>query len=170
MKRRVVLAQFGWAYDATVYYPLASAMLATAQNTSEGRLAATLSLLARLVAKSDANQLLGPAGAGIRQEILPNGWRYSLSSWPRLRYAWREGLKDLLVLTPEDAPIVDALDEVTRLSPAEPEPVSVAIQESWPQPRIAFAVTLTGVLIAGYSMYRELSFERRVRGERRSRG
>ena len=139
---------------------LASAMLAQAQRTAEGRMSATLSLLARLVAHADPRRTLGPEGATIRHEIMPNGWRYTLASWPRLRYAWREGMRDLLQPSEANLGIADAIDEVTRMNEAEPEPVSVAITETWPQPRIAFAVTAAGLAIAGYTMYRQLAADR----------
>lgn len=135
---------------------LAAAILSQATKTQEGRMAAALSLLARLVAHADPLKTLGPDGASMRKEFMPNGWRYTLASWPRLRYAWREGLQDLLTIREEDAAIVHALDEVTRLSEAEPEPVSVQIQESWPQPRIAFGVAFASLMISGWSMSRAL--------------
>lgn len=148
---------------------LAAALLSQAQRITEGRHAAALALLARLVARADPRKTLGPDGMARRAELMPNGWKYTIGSWPRLRYAWREGLRDLLEVRQEDDATADALDEVTRLTAAEPEPVSVAIQESWPQPRVAFAVTFVGVTVAGWALWRELSYERRARGERRAR-
>jgi len=149
---------------------LASAMLAQAQRTPEGRLAAALTLLARLVAKADPQKTLGPDGAVRRAEVMPNGWKYTLGSWDRLRYAWREGMRDLLNVRPVDEGLAQALDEITRLSPAEPEPVRVAIQETFPQPHIAFAVTAVSLMVSGYSLYRETRLERRLRrGKRRGR-
>lgn len=154
---------------------LASAMLAQADRTTEGRLAASLSMLARLVARADPAMTLGPKGSGIRAHVMPNGWRYTLNSWPRLRYAWREkpGLRDLLevpegtameafgALHPESRDAVfGALDEVTRLTPAEPEPVTVAIQEVFPQPGISFAVSVLALGVTGWSLHRELSKDR----------
>lgn len=148
---------------------LAASILSQAQKTVEGRLSAALSLLARLVAKADPRKTLGPDGAVARQEFMPNGWRYTLSSWPRLRYAWREGLRDLLDVRPEDEATADALDEVTRMSPAEPEPVSVAIQESWPQPRVAFGVAFAGLAVSGYTLWRNLHEADRPVKRRRKR-
>jgi hypothetical protein len=183
---------------------LAAAILSKAEQTAEGRLAAALALLARLVAKADPEMTLGPKGATLRADIMPNGWRYTITSWPRLRYAWREGLADLLY-QPNDNPLQDeaigalayqdaelleaepqipatirvetvekerpdegifqALDEITRMSPKEPEPVSVAIQEQWPTPTITFAVSALGLGIAVWGMYTASSEAADVREE-----
>jgi hypothetical protein len=189
---------------------LASALLAKAGSTSEGRLSAALTLLARLVAKADPAMTLGPNGAKIRARVMPNGWRYTIDSWTRLRYAWREGLVELLDPTrrgprrpsmeilehdPDEAAdqermgeapagavaqsekdpdieigTVQALDEITRLNPADPEPVTVAIQEQWPNPKIAFAITAAGLSISLYSMFiamREAEEVKRELGKRK---
>lgn len=161
---------------------LASAILSQAQRTTEGRLAATLSLLAPLVARADPDRTLGPDGAAWRAAALPNGWRYALGSWPRIRYAWREGMRDFLLghgpapapspparygaaepYAPSDMAISEALDEVTRMNPAEAEPVSVTLQETFPQPSIGFAVSALSLVVSGWALSRELSMERRMR-------
>lgn len=134
---------------------LASAILSQAQRTTEGRLAATLSLLSRLVARADPDRTLGPDGAAWRALALPNGWRYALGSWPRIRYAWREGMRDFLQVRPDDLAVAEALDEVTRMNPAEAEPVAVAIQESWPQPTVSFGVSVLSLLVSGWALSRE---------------
>lgn len=124
---------------------LAAAILSRAQSTSEGRLAGSLSLLSRLVARANPYKTLGPEGAHLREEIMPSGWVEMTKSWKRLRYAWREGMSDLLDVGSEDTGIVQALNEITRLHPAEPEPVSVSIKEQFPKPRLAFAVSVLGI-------------------------
>lgn len=142
---------------------LASAILSQAQRTTEGRLAATLALLAPLVARADPDRTLGPDGAAWRALALPNGWRYALGSWPRIRYAWREGMRDFLgVSTPESLTVAQALDEVTRMNPAEAEPVAVAIQEVFPQPSIGFAVSVLSLAVSGWALSRELRMEKRM--------
>lgn len=146
---------------------LAAAALSGAQQISDGRHAATLALIAPLVGKADPNMTLGPAGAPLRAEIMPNGWRYTLGSWERLRYAWREGLADLLGVEPEDGAVVNALNEVTRLTPAEPEPVKVAIQEQWPHPKVATVLTLIGLSFTGYTLWKDVRTARKAtRGSR----
>ena len=156
---------------------LAAALLAESKAATEGRLAAALSLLARLVAKADPRQTLGPEGSWLRGRIMPNGWRYTAKSWPRLRYAWREGMRELLNLGPGEAgletvgrleaetgdeAVADALDEVTRISAAEPEPVAVAIQETFPAPRIGFAITVIGLGLSFYGVYTTYQRERQI--------
>jgi hypothetical protein len=157
---------------------LASAVLSYAERATEGRLAAALALLARMIAKADPARTLGPDGAAIRAEAMPNGWRFTLQSFPRLRYAWRSrpGLRELLEIPDgEDAeemqtlttkygavaterrtyelePVAQAMDEVTRLNPAEPEPVTVAIQEQFPPPRVATAISLVGIAATIWSV------------------
>lgn len=142
---------------------LGAALLAQARQTSEGRLSAALALLAKLVSRADPMMTLGPSGSDARDFAMPNGWRYTAQSWHRLRYAWREpgGLKFILGVQPGDD-VADALDEVTRISPAEPEPVSVAIQESFPPPKIGFAITIIGLGISFYGIHRSLKREREI--------
>jgi hypothetical protein len=148
---------------------LASGLLSSAQRTPEARLAVTLSLLARLVARADPQKTLGPTGAGLRAELMPNGWRYTISSWPRLRYAWRGGLVALLDPRPEDASTVEALDEVTRLNPSEAEPVSVSIHEAFPEPRVGFGVAALSLVVSGWTLAREIRREKVGRRGRRRR-
>ena len=145
---------------------LAAALLSQSRQTSEGRLSAGLALIAKLVARADPMQTLGPDGAAIRDSSMPNGWRYTAQSWKRLRYAWREpnGLKVLLGVDADD-PIADALDEITRLSPAEPEPVSVAIQEQFPAPRIGFAITMIGLGISFWGINRSMQRDKRIEAQ-----
>ena len=69
---------------------LASAILARAQATPEGRLSAALAMIAQLVARADAYKTLGPNGAHLREELMPSGWQAMTRSWKKLRYAWRE--------------------------------------------------------------------------------
>lgn len=175
---------------------LASAILSEATRTTEGRHAAALSLLSPLVAKADPYMTLGPKGADLREDLMPNGWRYTINSWERLRYAWREGLWKLLGLDrrealTEEAPdafgeaqgatevgkpaetqvretgaIVSALDEVTRLSPAEPEPVKVAIQEQWPNPRISFFVAAASLGLTGWTAWYKVKEIKKARRRR----
>jgi hypothetical protein len=140
---------------------LAAALLAQAKESAEGRLSSALSLLARLVANADPKQTLGAEGHAFRDQLIPNGWRYMAKTWPRLRYAWREGLAELLGV-PEDDPVRHALDEVTRLSPHEPEPVSVSIAETFPAPKTAFAFTLLGLGFAGWGIWTTMQQNQRM--------
>lgn len=124
---------------------LAAAILSQSQQTAEGRLSGALSLIAQLVSRADPFMTLGPKGAVLRQELMPTGWEAMTKSWDRTRYAWREGMEELLSVSEEDRPLVQALDEITRLHPADPEPVKVAIQEQFPPPMVGFALTLLGL-------------------------
>ena len=148
---------------------LAAAALAGAQRIADGRHAATLALMAPLIGKANPAKTIGPEGAEIRADVMPNGWRYTLGSWERLRYAWREGMGDLLDLDPEDGAIVNALNEVTRLTAAEPEPVKVAIQEHFPHPKVAFLVTMVGLTFTGYGIWRSATAQREVSRIRKGR-
>lgn len=135
---------------------LAAALLSTAQHTAEGRLSGALSLMAPLVARADPMKTLGPDGAQLRAQLLPSGWIAMSKSWDKTRYAWREGMQELLdANTAEDAPVVQALYEITRLHPAEPEPVAVAIQETFPAPKVAFAVTVIGMAFTVRTVLKE---------------
>lgn len=160
---------------------LAAAILQQGRETPEGRLAGALPIVARLVARADPMMTLGPTGAELRDRTMPNGWRYTMQSYPRFRYAWREGLRDLLQVgrsarnqdafgevEPADPKLVaeyalaDAVDNVTRLDPAEPEPVQVVIQEQFPPPRIGFAITVVGLGLSFYGLYSTFRSERRL--------
>lgn len=127
---------------------LGCALLARAHETKDGRLKSTLLLLSRLVAKADGDQVLGPAGAALRQELLPTGWKDLSGSWQRVRYAWREGLQKLLDPDPSEQATVEALDELTRMHPNEPEPVPVNIQEVWPSPWVSFTISGLGLMLS----------------------
>lgn len=142
---------------------LAAALLSQAQQTSEGRLSGALSLIAPLVARANPMKTLGPEGATLRAELLPSGWIAMSRSWHKTRYAWREGLEHLLDVRPEDQATIQSLNEITRLHPAEPEPVSVSIQESFPAPKVAFAVTILGMAFTMRTVIREMSLARRRR-------
>lgn len=133
---------------------LSASVLAFARQTSEGRLSAALALLSPLVGQAPIENTLGPAGAARRQEMMPNGWRYTLVSWQRLRYAWREGLVELLDPAPGMLPVVHALDEVTRLNPAEAEPSQVVIQKVNPHQSIGLLIGGIGVALGLHSLYR----------------
>jgi len=132
-------------------------MLSQAQAESDERLAVALTILAPLVANSDARLLLGPEGRELRREIIPNGWKSAIKSWERMRYAWREGMYRLLNLhETNDRSIVHALNEITRLNPKEPDAVKVAIQEVWPPKNIQTAITLTGMIFTFWGIRREI--------------
>lgn len=125
---------------------LGTALLSAAAHEKDDRLATFLILVAPIVANSSAALLLGPEGSGVRRDVLPNGWKVAITSFDRMRYAWREGLWKLLLIDPErDGRTVRALNELTRLNPREQETVKVAIQESWPSPPTQLAITLTGL-------------------------
>lgn len=142
---------------------LAAAILAQSQHTHEGRLSGALSLIAQLVSRADPYKTLGPKGAQLRQELFPTGWQAMTQSWDRTRYAWREGMEHLLDVRPEDQPIIQALNEITRLHPAEPEPVKVHIQEQFPPPMIAFGITILGLGLTLRSAVKEIRPPKRKR-------
>jgi len=134
---------------------LAGALVAQAEREVDGRLRSFLVLLAPIVARSDAGLLLGPPGANLRQEVLPNGWTYTIESWHRMRYAWREGLVRLFHTTEGDRRVLQALDQLSRVSVGEADPVTVAIQESWPPKPWATVITLLGAALAAVGLSRE---------------
>jgi|GEM_PF-6755063 len=134
---------------------LGCAILAKGHETKDGRLKSSLLLLARLVARADAERTLGPKGRATRDELMPVGWKETCSSWQRLRYAWREGLVDLLEPQASEAPTIETLDELTRMHSNEPEPVAVNIQEVFPSPWISFGISVTGILISVRLMFRD---------------
>lgn len=141
---------------------LGAALLSHAQRESDERLAVALTMLAPLIARSDARLLLGPEGRELRRELLPNGWKNAIRSWERMRYAWREGLYQLLSLHPEhDRTIVHALNEITRLNPKEAESVKVAIQEVWPPKKAQTAITLAGMAFTIWGIMREIRASKR---------
>lgn len=121
---------------------LAAALLARSQATAEGRLAGTLAIIAQLVAKANPMKTLGPEGWRAREELLPSGWRAMSESWEKTRYAWREGLTELLDVSEANQGLMHAASEMTRLSPAEPEPTRVNIQEQFPAPMVAFGLSV----------------------------
>lgn len=127
---------------------LAHAILRKAQETPEGRLKSALCLVARLVANADAKKTLGPKGRSTRDELMPAGWKETMGSWPKFRYAWREGLVDLLEPSEDEHATVEALDELTRMHSNEPEPVSVHIQEVFPSPPVSFALSALATILA----------------------
>jgi hypothetical protein len=142
---------------------LAAAILSQAQQTHEGRLSGALSLLAQLVASANPLKTLGPDGAELRHELMPSGWVITMRSWPRFRYAWREGLESLLDVGPHGQATVQALNEITRLHPSEPDPVPVAIQEQFPAPKVAFVLTLVGLGFTVRTALKEMRQGRRRR-------
>jgi len=139
---------------------LAAAILSQAEKTAEGRLSGALSMISSLVAHADPLKTLGPEGATLRTELLPSGWESMTLSWMQTRYAWREGLETLLDTTPSEAAVVQALNEITRLHPAEREPVSVHIQESFPAPKVAFAITVLGMAFTLRTVFKEVKSRR----------
>lgn len=137
---------------------LAAAILDRAQKTNEGRLSGALSMIAQLVARADPEKTLGPEGAQLRHHLLPNGWISMTESWERTRYAWREGMEVLLDAnaTSEGRALVQALNEITRLHPAESDPVKVHIQETFPAPKVAFALTAIGLAFSARTFIKEV--------------
>lgn len=144
---------------------LAAALLDQAQHTELGRLSAALSLIAQLVVRANPQKTLGPEGAQLREHLIPEGWEAMSKSWERTRYAWREGLDELLDAnkTAEGRAVVQALNEITRLHPADPEPVQVHIQETFPAPKLAFGLSVLGIL---FSMRTFIKEWRHTRGKR----
>jgi hypothetical protein len=71
-------------------------------------------------------------------------------------------MRGFLQVTPERTAIAEALDEVTRMNPAEAEPVAVAIQEVFPQPSLGFAVSVLSLMVSGWALSRELRMEEKV--------
>ena len=147
-------ALFGKAFelapsdDKTGTMLLGCALLAKAHETKDGRLKSALLLLSRLVANADGKKTLGPAGAELRDELIPVGWKETSGSWQRIRYAWREGLVQLLDPDESEASTVEALDELTRMHSNEPEPVAVNIQEVFPSPWVSFSVSALGLALS----------------------
>ena len=135
------------------------ALLAVAHETTDGRHKSALLLLARLVGNADGRMTLGPPGASKRSELFPTGWKEMAHSWPRLRYAWREGLEDLLSPPESEQATVLALDEITRIHPAEKEPVPVTIQEVFPSPVVSFIVSAAGLALSMRLMFRTGNLE-----------
>lgn len=141
---------------------LAVALVAQARASSEGRLSASLNLLARLVAEANPEDTLGARGASVRARVMPNGWRHMAKSWSRLRYAWREGLPKLLGVDAQAIrfgaarsaearnALAETLDEITRLNASDPEPVAVKIQGEASGPDVS---TLLGVAGFGITIY-----------------
>lgn len=134
---------------------LGCALLAVAHETTDGRHKSALLLLARLVGNADGRMTLGPPGASKRSELFPTGWKEMAHSWPRLRYAWREGLEDLLSPPESEQATVLALDEITRIHPAEKEPVPVTIQEVFPSPVVSFIVSAAGLALSMRLMFKD---------------
>jgi len=127
---------------------LAAALLSAGRQTQDGRHASMLMMLAPIVAHSDPLKTLGPDGEHARAQAMPNGWKHTLASPDRLRYAWREGMEEILDLQRVDPSVINAMDEVSRLAVAEPEPVRVAIQQTFPAPKVAFGVALISLLFS----------------------
>ena len=134
---------------------LAAAILSAAQRIPDRGHALVLATLAPLVAKSDPMIVLGPGGAPARARVMPNGWRHTLGEWERLAYAWREGMAELLILKDSDAPIINALDEATRLRAADPVPTRVILKERSPTEGLALAVSMLGIGLSVYNLARE---------------
>jgi hypothetical protein len=135
---------------------LATAILAQSRVVEDERLIATLPLLARLVVHAKPEKLLGAAFAEQRDRYIPNGWRFATQSWTRFRYAWREGLVEILDPSPELQPIADSLDDATRLSPSEPEDDKKG-QASPSDPTsnpLALGLTLLGLTLSVYGIFK----------------
>lgn len=134
---------------------LAAGILSAAHRAEEGRLCGALILLSRLVATADPMKTLGPAGSELRLLSMPNGWTYTITSWFRLRYAWLTGLPELLDLGKTDDPLRkalgEAIEEMVRLHEGEPEPTAIILQEQWPPPKVALAISLLGIGISVWS-------------------
>lgn len=140
---------------------LAAAVLGQSEQVADPRLSTFLRLLASLVSHSKASLLLGPEGSALRAQLMPNGWLYTIQSWPRSRYAWREGMTRLFEIGPEDTDRLHALDEITALSGSEAEPVSVVIQDVWPPKPVTTILTLIGMIVTSFGLYREFGPKRK---------
>jgi hypothetical protein len=140
---------------------LAAAVLGQSEQGADPRLSTFLRLLASMVSHSKASLLLGPEGSALRAQLMPNGWLYTIQSWPRSRYAWREGMTQLLEVGPEDVDRLHALDEITALSGSEAEPVSVVIQDVWPPKPVTTILTLIGMIVTSLGLYREFGPKRK---------
>ncbi len=139
---------------------LAAAVLGQSEQGADPRLSTFLRLLASMISHSKASVLLGPEGSALRAQLMPNGWLYTIQSWPRSRYAWREGMTRLLEVGPEDIDRLHALDEITAMSGSEAEPVSVVIQDVWPPKPVTTILTLIGMIVTSFGLYREFGPKR----------
>ena len=135
---------------------LAAAIISQAQQTAEGRLSGALSMIAQLVSRADPMMTLGPKGAELREQLMPTGWQAMTHSWDRTRYAWREGMEQLLDVKQEDQRVVQALNEITRLHPSEPEPVKVHIQEQFAPPVVTFIISALGLAFTARTVIKEI--------------
>lgn len=140
---------------------LASAILSNARRTSEGRLAAAQTLLAPLVANANPMKTLGPDGAALRADMMPLGWQQTVESWPRLRYAWREGMIEMLDVKESMQHSALALDELTRFHPGEPEPTAVQIKEQAPWEPLASLLGIIGTLLAVRAFVKDIRKNKR---------
>lgn len=146
---------------------LAAALLSRSQESSDGRLKTVLCLLARLAGKAPVDKSLGPLGRAMRDDLLPSGWKETTKSWPKIRYAWREGLSELLDPPDSEEATVEALNELTRMHANEQDPVPVAIQEVWPSPPVTLALSLIGTALAIRPVVQEVRTFHRKRLRRR---
>ena len=135
---------------------LAAAMLSASERTSDGRLAAALKVASRIVAAYSSPELaLGPEGDRVRDDALPGGWMGALTNWERFRYAWLRGM-DVLLGAERDERLRGVVDELVRMDGGEREPMRVAIQEKWPPDEVAVTLSVLGIGLSAWGIYREL--------------
>lgn len=155
---------------------LAASVLSQSEHIRDARLATSLQLLAPLIADAQPENTLGPQGATTRSKAMPNGWRMTLSSWPKFRYAWREpgGLKAILAppgessVDPNDHR-VELLNHITEMTPGETDPLQVELRNSFPPANIGFMITVIGLSFTGWNIYMNYKENQEIKAEIQAR-
>jgi hypothetical protein len=155
---------------------LAASALSHSRYAQDARVATALQLLAPIIANADPENTLGPDGAWLTSPALSAGWRRTLSSWPKLRYAWREpgGLKSILA-APGESTVdpndhrVQLLDHLTQMTPGEVDPIQVQVRDSFPPANIAFLATVVGLGFTGWNIYMNWKESEEIKSEMRAR-
>jgi hypothetical protein len=155
---------------------LAASVLSQSHHVRDARLATALQLLAPLIANANPENTMGPQGATTRSKAMPNGWRVTLSSWPKFRYAWREsgGLKAIVapigasVVDPDDHR-VELLDHITEMTPGETDPLQVELTKSFPPANIGFMITVIGLSFTGWNIYMNYKENQEIKAEIKAR-
>lgn len=124
---------------------LAAGLLGFSRLVADGRHGGCLASLAWLIARSDPLKTIGPRGAETRFQAMPNGYAGMVTSFENLRYAWLNGLPDLLV---HDRSNFHTINELVRptAQPRGGQAAGGALQ------KVVIATTLWG----GWKMLKEI--------------